>query len=113
MTVFALIGSKGLYLLFLWLLSAAGAAWIADRKGYGERVGLTFGLLLSVIGFVIVLLLPSRPGSVWKIDGALPKRRPGAGLLGGPPAEAPGPGLEPPRGPGFKPPRGQGPDGGE
>jgi hypothetical protein len=74
MTVFALIGAKGLYLLFIWLLSAAGAAWIADRKGYGERVGLTFGLLLSAIGFVIVLLLPSRPGSKWKLDGPIPKR---------------------------------------
>jgi hypothetical protein len=96
MTVFALIGSKGLYLLFLWLLSAAGSAWIADRKGYGERVGLTFGLLLSVIGFVIVLLLlPSRPGSAWRVEGWLPKRRPGAGLLGGPTMEARGPGLEP------------------
>ena len=74
MTVFALVGAKGLYLLFIWLLSAAGAAWIADRKGYGERVGLTFGLLLSAIGFVIVLLLPSRPGSKWKLDGPIPKR---------------------------------------
>jgi hypothetical protein len=92
MTVFALIGSKGLYLLFLWLLSAAGAAWIADRKGYGERFGLTFGLLLSVIGFVIVLLLlPSRPGSAWREEGWLPKRRPGAGLLGGPTMEPRGP----------------------
>jgi hypothetical protein len=95
MTVFALIGAKGLYLLFLWLLSAAGAAWIADRKGYGERVGLTFGLLLSAIGFVIVLLLPARSGSTWKVEGWLPKRRPGAGLLGGPTMEARGPGLEP------------------
>jgi hypothetical protein len=74
MTVFALIGAKGLYLLFIWLLSAAGAAWIADRKGYGERVGLTFGLLLSAIGLVIVLLLPGRPGSKWKLDGPIPKR---------------------------------------
>ena len=93
MTVFALIGAKGLYLLFLWLLSSAGAAWIADRKGYGERVGLTFGLLLSVIGFVIVLLLlPARPGSAWKVDGWLPKRRPGAALLGGPTMESGGSG---------------------
>jgi hypothetical protein len=99
MTVFALIGAKGLYLLFLWLLSAAGSAWIADRKGYGERVGLTFGLLLSVIGFVIVLLLlPSRPGSAWRVEGWLPTRRPGAGLLGGPTMEARGPGLEPKHG---------------
>jgi hypothetical protein len=74
MTVFALIGAKGLYLLFLWLLSAAGAAWVADRKGYGERTGLAFGLLLSIIGFVIVLLLPSRPRSAWKLDGPFPKR---------------------------------------
>jgi hypothetical protein len=76
MTVFALIGAKGLYLLFLWLLSSAGAAWMAERKGYGERVGLTFGLLLSAIGFVIVLLLPGRPGSAWKVEGPFPARRP-------------------------------------
>lgn len=75
MTVFALIGSTGLYLLFAWLLSAAVAAWIADRKGYGERVGLAFGLLLSAVGLLIVLVLPGRPGSRWKLDGPLPKRR--------------------------------------
>jgi hypothetical protein len=74
MTLFALIGAKGLYLLFLWLLSAAGAAWVSERKGYGERVGLTFGLLLSIIGFVIVLALPGRPGSRWKLDGPFPRR---------------------------------------
>ncbi len=76
MLVLGLIGAKALYLLFAWLLSAAGAAWIADRKGYGERVGLTFGLLLSVIGLLIVLLLlPGRPGSTWKREGPLPRRR--------------------------------------
>jgi hypothetical protein len=74
-TVFALIGAKALYLLFAWLLSAAGGAWISDRKGYGERMGLTFGLLLTVVGFLIVLLLPGRPGSVWKTDGPFPRRR--------------------------------------
>lgn len=74
MIVFALIGAKALYLLFAWLLSAAGASWLSDRKGYGERVGLTFGLLLSVIGLLIVLLLPGRPGSKWKLDGPLPRR---------------------------------------
>ena len=74
MTVFALIGAKGLYLLFLWLLSAAGAAWIADRKGYGERLGLACGLLLSVVGVLIVLVLPGRPGSRWKEEGPLPRR---------------------------------------
>jgi dipeptide/tripeptide permease len=74
MAIFALIGIKGLYLLFAWLLSAAIGGWVADRKGYGERVGLAFGLLLTVVGLLIVLILPGRPGSAWKIDGPLPKR---------------------------------------
>jgi hypothetical protein len=73
MTVLATIGSTGLYLLFAWLLSAAIGSLVSDRKGYGERVGLTFGLLLSVVGLLIVLLLPSRPGSRWRLDGPIPK----------------------------------------
>ncbi|MEA2160422.1 MAG: hypothetical protein QOD66_2802 [Solirubrobacteraceae bacterium] len=76
MTIFASqIGADGLYLLFVWLISAAGAGWLAERKGYGERLGLAFGMLLSAIGLLIVLLLPGRPGSAWKVDGPLPKRR--------------------------------------
>ena len=69
------IGAKALYLLFLWLISAAAGAWLSDRKGYGERVGLTLGLLLSVVGLLVVLLLPARPGSTWKVKGWLPRRR--------------------------------------
>ncbi len=69
------IGATGLYLLFVWLVSAATAAWVAERKGYGERVGLAFGLLLSAIGLAIVLVLPGRPGSTWKREGPLPPRR--------------------------------------
>jgi hypothetical protein len=75
MTIFAVIGAKALYLLFAWLVSAALASWMSQRKGYGERVGLTFGLLLSVVGLLIVLLLPGRPGSRWKLEGAIPRRR--------------------------------------
>jgi hypothetical protein len=71
--IFALIGIKGLYLLFAWLLSAAIGARVAERKGYGERLGLAFGLLLTVLGLVLVLLLPGRPGSLWKLEGPLPK----------------------------------------
>jgi len=74
MTVFALIGAKALYLLFIWLVSAAIASWLSDRKGYGERVGLTFGLLLTFVGLLIVLLLPGRPGSRWKVEGPIPRR---------------------------------------
>jgi hypothetical protein len=73
-TIFALIGMKGLWLLFAWLLSAAIGSVVSERKGYGERVGLAFGLLLTVVGLLIVLLLPGRPGSLWKLEGPLPKR---------------------------------------
>jgi len=73
MTVYALIGSTGLYLLFVWLLSAAIGTWLTERKGYGDRLGLAFGLILSAIGLLIVLLLPGRPGSAWKDEGPLPK----------------------------------------
>jgi formate-dependent nitrite reductase membrane component NrfD len=69
------IGAKALYLLFAWLISAAAAAWLAERKGYAERVGLTLGLLLSVVGLLIMVLLPGRPGSRWKVQGRLPRRR--------------------------------------
>ena len=69
------IGAKALYLLFLWLISAAAVSWLSDRKGYGERVGLTLGLLLSVVGLLVVLVLPARPRSRWKVDGWRPRRR--------------------------------------
>ncbi|HET9103136.1 MAG TPA: hypothetical protein VFN55_07240 [Solirubrobacteraceae bacterium] len=68
------IGATALYLLFIWLASAAAAAWMAERKGYGERLGLTFGLVLTFVGFILVLLLPGRPGSAWKLEGPLPRR---------------------------------------
>ncbi len=75
MLVLAAIGVKALYFLFIWLVSAAAAAWLAERKGYGERVGLTFGLILSAVGLLIVLLLPGRPGSKFREEGWLPRRR--------------------------------------
>ena len=76
MIVFAAtIGAKALWLLFVWLISAALGSWISDRKGYGERVGLAFGMILSAIGLLIVLVLPGRPGSKWKTEGRLPQRR--------------------------------------
>jgi hypothetical protein len=69
------IGAIALYLLFVWLVSAAGSAWLTERKGYGERLGLLFGLVLSAVGLVLVLLLPGRPGSKWRREGPLPRRR--------------------------------------
>jgi hypothetical protein len=69
------VGGKVMYLLFAWLISAAAGSWLSERKGYGERVGLTLGLLLSVLGLLVVLLLPGRPGSKWRVEGWWPRRR--------------------------------------
>ena len=72
MTLIAVIGAKAAYLLFVWLLSGAVGSWLTERKGYGERLGLGFGLILSAIGLLIVILLPSRPGSKWREEGWWP-----------------------------------------
>jgi hypothetical protein len=69
------IGALALYLLFIWLGSAAGASWLTGRKGYGERLGLLLGLVLSAVGLVLALLLPGRPGSKWRREGPIPRRR--------------------------------------
>jgi hypothetical protein len=69
------IGALALYLLFLWLASAIGAAYLSERKGYGEKAGLASGLLLSVIGLVIWLVWPSKEGSMWRVVGPMPWQR--------------------------------------
>jgi hypothetical protein len=62
----ALLGSKALWLLYLWLLAAIVASYLSERKGYGEKVGLAFGLLFSVIGTIVWLVWPAKPDSKWK-----------------------------------------------
>jgi hypothetical protein len=69
------IGALALYLLFAWLIAAAAGSWVTELKGYGERAGLMLGLVLTVPGLLIALLLPSRPGSKWQREGPLPRRR--------------------------------------
>ena len=69
MTLVALLGSKALFLLFGWLLSAIIAQYLSDRKGYGEKPGLVSGLLLSVVAVVVWLLWPARADSRWKLQG--------------------------------------------
>jgi hypothetical protein len=69
MTVFALLGAKALYLLYAWLASAIVASYLSERKGYGSKVGLAFGLLLSAVGALIWLLVPARADSRWKLQG--------------------------------------------
>jgi hypothetical protein len=66
MIQFALLGAAALWLMYGWLLSAILASYLSDRKGYGERLGLGFGILLSVIGTVIWLVWPAKPDSKWK-----------------------------------------------
>jgi hypothetical protein len=64
--LFAEIGELALWLLYLWLLAAILASYLSERKGYGEKLGLAFGLLLSLVGTLIWLLWPPRPDSKWK-----------------------------------------------
>jgi hypothetical protein len=67
--VIAAIGAKALYLLYGWLASAIIASYLSERKGYSSKLGLAAGLLLSVIGVVIFLLVPARRDSRWKLQG--------------------------------------------
>jgi fucose permease len=66
MTYFALLGAAALWLTYLWLLAAILASYLSERKGYGEKIGLAFGLLLSVIGTIVWLFWPAKPESKWK-----------------------------------------------
>jgi len=70
-TTFALLGANALWLLYLWLLSAIVASYLSDRKGYGEKLGLAFGLLFSLVGAIIWLVWPARPDSKWKKIGPI------------------------------------------
>jgi fucose permease len=67
--VIAAIGAKALYLLYGWLASGIIASWLSERKGYGARVGLAAGLLLSVVGVILFLIWPARRDSRWKLQG--------------------------------------------
>lgn len=65
MTILALLGVKALYLLYGWLLSAIIASFLSQKKGYGERIGLACGLLLSAVAVVIWIVMPSKQTSDW------------------------------------------------
>jgi hypothetical protein len=79
MTVLALIGTKALYLLWIWLASSILASLLSARKGYGEKPGLASGLLLSAVGVLIWLFWPARRDSLWKTEGIIPRRKRGPG----------------------------------
>ncbi len=75
MTVFALLGAAALWLLYAWLLAAIVASYLSGRKGYGEKLGLAFGLLLHVVGVVVWLVWPPKPESKWKTVGPFGRGR--------------------------------------
>jgi hypothetical protein len=69
MDLLAQIGSGALWLMYLWLASAIAASYLSARKGYGEKLGLAFGMLLSVVGVLVWLIWPAKPDSRWKLQG--------------------------------------------
>jgi hypothetical protein len=69
MDLLAVIGVAALWLMYLWLASAIVASYLSARKGYGEKLGLAFGMLLSVVGVVIWLIWPAKADSRWKLQG--------------------------------------------
>ena len=58
--ILAAVGAKALYLCYIWLLSAISASELSRSKGYGEKVGLGSGLLLTFIGPLIWLFIPPK-----------------------------------------------------
>jgi hypothetical protein len=73
---FAMLGSKALWLLYLWLLAAILASYLSERKGYGEKIGLAFGLLFSLLGTIAWLVWPAKPDSKWKKVGPFGRPKP-------------------------------------
>jgi hypothetical protein len=64
--ILAAVGAKAFYLLLVWLASAIAASELSKRKGYGEKVGLGSGLLLSLLGALIWAVIPPKANSPWK-----------------------------------------------
>ena len=77
MTVLAVIGTKALWLTYGWLLCGIVASYLAERKGYRVQLGIALGLILVVVGIVILLILPARPESDWKVIGPFGRGKPG------------------------------------
>ena len=69
MLILGLLEENALYLFMAWLIGAAAAGYLSERKGYGDKPGLATGLCLSIAGAIIWLLVPARENSDWKIKG--------------------------------------------
>lgn len=62
-------GALVLFWMYLWLVATILASYLSERKGYGDRPGLATGLILSIIGTVIWLVIPAKAESKWKTLG--------------------------------------------
>jgi hypothetical protein len=69
--VLAVIGTAALWLTFVWLASAIMASLFSDAKGYGEKLGLVTGTVLTVLGAFIWAVIPPREISRWKLHSGL------------------------------------------
>ena len=67
-------GAWNLFWLYLWLASTIVAAYLSDRKGYGDRPGLATGLILSALGALIWVVVPAKPDSKWKTLGPVGRK---------------------------------------
>jgi hypothetical protein len=70
----AVIGTAALWLTFVWLAAAIVASLFSDLKGYGEKLGLVTGTILSVLGAFAWAVIPPREISRWKLHGGLSPR---------------------------------------
>jgi len=72
----AVIGAAALWLTFVWLGSAIIASLLSEAKGYGEKVGLVTGTILTVLGAFVWAVIPPRDISRWKLhEGLSPQAR--------------------------------------
>ena len=66
-----------------WRCTCSSSGWrrrssprtCPSRKGYGEKPGLASGLLLSVVGAVVWLVIPAKDSSDWRVVGPFPWQR--------------------------------------
>jgi hypothetical protein len=70
-TFLAVIGPEALWLTFVWLVSAIVASILSQLKGYGEKVGLVTGIILTLLGAFIWAVWPAHEVSRWKIHQGL------------------------------------------
>jgi hypothetical protein len=67
----AVIGTAALWLTFIWLASAIVASQFSEAKGYGQKVGLVTGTMLTVLGAFVWAVWPPREISRWKLHEGL------------------------------------------